>query len=90
MKLLKADAKDWWKISKQLHTRNVLKDNIPALRSRESWAKLPSDKAATLSETFASKAGLPDEVVNDFSPIIPSAVSLGAFCEFDSAHLTKF
>ena len=79
MKLLKADAKDWWKISKQLLAQNVLKDNIPALRSRESWAKLPSDKAATLSETFASKAGLPDEVVNDFSPIIPSAVSLGGF-----------
>ena len=87
---MKADAKDWWKISKQLLSQNVLTENILALRSRESWSKLPSDKAATLSETFGLKAGLPDEVVNDFSPIIPSAISLGAFCEFDSAQFTKF
>ena len=78
-KLLKADAKDWWKISKQLLSKNVLRENIPALRSEASWSKSPSDKAATLSETFASKAGLPDEVENDFSQVIPAAVSLRGF-----------
>ena len=83
MKLLKADAKDWWKISKQLLAQIVLKDNILALRSRESWAKLPIDKAATLSEKFASKAGLPDEVVSDFSPIIPL---LGGLFASSTAH----
>ena len=79
VKLLKVDTKDRRKISKQLLARNVLRENILALRSLESWPKLPSDKAATLSETFALNAGLPGEVVNELSPIIPSAVSLGGF-----------
>ena len=90
VKLFKVDTKDRRKISKQLLARNVLRENILAVRSLESWSKLPSDKASTLSETFALNAGLPGEVVNELSPIIPPDGYLGVFCDCDNAQFAKF
>ena len=78
-KLRNAEPKDWWKTSKQLLSQTAGTENIPPLKSSRGWAKRPQEKADLLSATFVAKSQLPEAVVNEFSPVLPSGVSLDGF-----------
>ena len=78
-KLQSANAKDWWKLSKELMAKPNGKENIPPLRCGDEWAKDPVAKATLLAETFASKARLPDTATNAFSGIESADTALNGF-----------
>ena len=64
-------------------------DSIPPLKSRDSWAKDPVAKATLFSETFSSKAKLPEPQVNEFSHIAESGRSLSRVLRIRTRDVLK-
>ena len=69
---LSSSAKQWWKMSNSLQGRGKNSHGIQPLRREDgTWARVASEKAELLSDTFLSKSRLPEESFNEFSALPP-------------------
>ena len=88
-KLRNSGSKDWWSLSKDLLAKSSGRENIPPLRSGDTWAKDPQSKASLLATTFSEKAQLPEPHVNEYTVFSPARHSLRRFLRIRERDVRK-
>ena len=88
-KLRNSSSKDWWKISKELLAKSTGSENIPPLKSGDTWAKDPASKARLLASTFSAKSQLPELGANEFSDPRPPLQTLDRFLRIRERDVLK-
>ena len=88
-KLRDSGSKDWWKLPIDLLAKSDGKENIPPLRSGDTWAKDPQSKASLLASTFTEKAQLPAQAVNEHSALTPASQMLRGFLRIRVRDVAK-
>ena len=85
----KANSNDWWHGSKELLAKNTGRENMTPLRSGDTLVKDPASKASLLASTFAFKARLHDQVVNEYAITRPPRDCLGCFLRIRDRDVLK-
>ena len=84
-------SKQWLKQANKLMMKASGVSSVPPLRRQDgSWAREGQAKAELLSQTFASKAALPEEVSNEYTPLDVSLDGLeNSFVHVDEDSVLK-
>ena len=70
---LPRSSKKWWRLSNSLQGRTKGSSVQSLHRQDGSWARTSVERAELLSDVFAQKSQLPDEILNEYTDMVPDA-----------------